>query len=85
MPKFTKLNPNDVAIGRGRAALEARPPYIEALKVGDAGKIELQRGDKPATVKRLLQEASKHTGIKIRSSWADNSQKILLWKRTGGR
>ena len=37
MPKFTKLDPNDVQIGRGRIAYEARDPYREALKKGDAG------------------------------------------------
>ena len=41
MPKFTKLDPNDVQIGRGRIAYEARDPYREALKKGDAGRIEL--------------------------------------------
>ena len=83
MPKFAKLDPKDVAVGRGRGAAEARKPYIDALKAGQAGKIELDRGEKPAIVKRRLQEASRETGISVRSSWEDPSQRALLWKRTG--
>ncbi len=83
MAKFTKLNPKDVALGRGRATAEARKPYIEAVRSGQAGKIELTRGEKSATVKWLLQEASREAGIKVRSSWEDTSQRVLLWKRTG--
>ena len=66
MPKFVKLDPKDVAIGRGRAAAEARQPYIDALSASQAGKIELERGEKAAIVKRRLQEASRETGIKVR-------------------
>ena len=51
MPTFTKVNPDDVAVGRGRAGAERRKPYIEALNAGDAGSVELERGEKPATVK----------------------------------
>lgn len=83
MPKFTRLDPSQVAVGRGRAALEARKPYIEALQAGDAGSIELQRGEKPAAVKRLLSEAAKGAGIRIRSSWTDTAQRELVWKKTG--
>ncbi len=83
MAKFTKLDRNDVVLGRGRAALVARKPYVEAIKAGQAGKIEIDRGERPATVKRLLQEASKETGVRVRSSWEDSSQRVLLWKRTG--
>ena len=81
MPKFAKLEAKDVHVGRGRAAAEARAPYIEALKAGSAGHIELSRGEKSAVVKRRLQEASRETGIKIRSSW--ESSTALVWKRTG--
>ncbi len=83
MPKFTKMSPRDVLIGRGRLAAERRVPFIEALRAGDAGKIELERGDRPQVVKRVLAEAAKETGIKVRSSWDDKSQRALLWKRTG--
>ena len=41
--------------------------------------------EKAAIVKRRLQEASRETGIKIRSSWGDKSQRALLWKRTAKR
>ena len=84
MPKFTKMSAKDVLIGRGRAAAEARLPFIEALKAGDAGRIDLSTGDKPARVKRLLAEASKEVGVKVRSSWEDAKKpRVLLWKRTG--
>jgi hypothetical protein len=85
MAKFTKLNPGDVVVGRGRAALEARRPFIEALSAADAGKIELDRGEKPATVKRLLQDAAKESGMRIRSSWGDTRQQVLFWKKVGSR
>ena len=81
MPKFSKLDPKDVAVGRGRAAAEARKPYIAALKAGQAGRIELDRSEKSAVVKRRLQEASRESGIKIRSSWENPT--ALVWKRAG--
>ncbi|MCY4639662.1 MAG: hypothetical protein OXC94_04910 [Chloroflexi bacterium] len=80
MPRFEKMDPKDVAVGRGRAAMAERAPYIAALRAGDAGRIELQRGEKQAVVKRRLQEASREIGIKIRSSW--ESPRTLVWKRT---
>ena len=80
MPKFEKVDPKDVAVGRGRAAMAERAPYIEALKAGAAGRIELQRGERQAIVKRRLQEASRECGIKIRSSW--ENPRMLVWKRT---
>jgi hypothetical protein len=83
VPKFTKLTPDDVVVGRGRASAELRLPFIAALKGSQAGRIELERGDKPGTVKRLLQEASKESGIRIRSTWETKDQKSLVWKRVG--
>ncbi len=83
MPKFTRMNPKEVQIGRGRIAAERRVPFIEALRAGDAGKIELERDDRPQVVKRVLAEAAKETGIKVRSSWEDKNERTLLWKRTG--
>ena len=80
-PKFAKLKAKDVHVGRGRAAAEARAPYIAALKAGSAGRVELERGEKAAVVKRRLQEASRQEGIKIRSSC--ESPRSLVWKRTG--
>jgi hypothetical protein len=84
MPKFTKLNPAEVHVGRGRAAFEARKNFVDAVKGGDAGRIDLDGGDKPATVKRLLQEAAKEAGVKVRSTWVDQSQQTLVWKTTRG-
>ena len=83
MPKFTKMSPKDVLIGRGRIAAERRVPFIAALRAGDAGKIELEAADRSQVVKRVLAEASRETGIKVRSSWEDNGQRVLLWRRTG--
>jgi hypothetical protein len=60
-----------------------RLPYVAALKEGDAGRIELERGVKPNTLKRLVQEAAKQSGIRIRSSWETKDQKALVWKKTG--
>ena len=85
MPKFTKLNPNDVVVGRGRIAQEARRPYVDALKAADAGMLELQRGEKPASVKRVLQSAAREAGFHIRSSWADKTQQVLYWKKVARR
>lgn len=83
MPKFQALNPNDVVLGRGRANALAVRPYVDAILAGDAGRIELDDGDDGAAVKRLLRKASKQAGIKVRSSWEDNSKRVLLWKRVG--
>ncbi len=85
MPTLTKMDPRDVAVGRGRAAAEMRKPYIAALQAGDAGSVALERGEKPATVKRLLQEAARQSNIRIRSSWADSQQRVLLWKKVRTR
>lgn len=57
-------------------------PYVRALKSWDAGKIELERGEDPTTVKRLLRQASRETGIRVRSSWEDSRQRALFWKKT---
>ena len=83
MARFTKLDPKNVAVGRGRIAAAERAEYEAALKAGDAGKIELERGEKPSTVKNRLRAASQSTGIRVRSSWEDSRQRVLLWKRTG--
>lgn len=83
MPTFQKLDPKDVLIGKGRLAAGQRLLFIEALRAGNAGKIELERGDGSQIVKRRLTEASRETGIRVRASWDDKSQRVLLWKRVG--
>ena len=83
MPKFTAMRPSDVLIGRARAAAEERKGYVEALKGSDAGKVELARGENAGRVKRLLSDAAKESGTRIRSSWEDKSQRVLLWKKVG--
>ena len=83
MPTFQKLDPKDVLIGRGGVAAEQRQPFIEALRAGNAGKIELERGERAQIVKRRLTEAARETGIRVRSSWDDESERVLLWKRIG--
>ena len=80
MPKFERLAPKDVAVGRSRAAATERELYVQALKAGAAGRIELERGETQTVVKRRLQEAARASGIKIRSSW--ESPRSLVWKRT---
>ncbi len=83
MPKFTAMKPSEVLVGRARLAAEERKSYVDALRSAEAGKVELARAEKSARVKRLLSEASKESGIRIRSSWEDKSQRVLLWKKVG--
>ena len=83
LPKFTAMKSSEVLVGRARAAAEERKSYVEALRSGEAGKLELARAENPARVKRILSEASKESGIRIRSSWEDKSQRVLLWKKVG--
>lgn len=83
MPNFTAMQASDVLIGRARAAAEERVAYVEAIRGSDAGKIELGRGENASRVKRLLAEAAKEADTKVRSSWEDKSQRVLLWKRAG--
>lgn len=82
MPTFEKLKPEQVVLGRGRSALIAREPYLRALREADAGRIMLDEGDSPDAVKRLLRRAAQDLGIKIRSSWEDDSRRSLVWRRT---
>lgn len=81
MAKFTQMDPRDVMIGRERSALEARQPYVQALQASDAGQIELGRGEVPSTVKRRLADAAKDLGVRVRSSWTDPKQRVLIWKK----
>jgi hypothetical protein len=83
MPKFEAMKPDEVMVGRGRATQEARRQFREAIEQSQAGRITLDRSDRPSTVKRLLAEASKEAKIKVRSSWEDKRQMVLYWKRTG--
>ena len=83
MPKFTVMEPAEVLIGRARATAEERVEYVEAVRASDAGKIELSRSENPARVKRLLSEAAKEAGTKVRSSWEDKTRHVLLWKKVG--
>jgi hypothetical protein len=83
LPKFTAMKASDVLIGRARSAAEERLPYVDALQGSDAGRIELGRGENPTRVKRLLAEAAKEAGTKVRSSWDDKTKRVLLWKKVG--
>ena len=85
MPKFSELSPDDVVIGRGRATAQTRRQFVEALRASDAGMIELERDDKPATVKRWLQEAAREVNVRVRSSWTDDRQRVLVWKKASTR
>lgn len=83
MPKFEKMKPEDVSLGRGRGAAEDRKPYIEAIQASDAGRITLERTDRPSIVKSRLGQASRESRIRVRSSWEDKRQRVLYWKRVG--
>lgn len=82
MPTFTKRDPSTILIGRARMRAERQAPYVEALRAGEAGRIELDTGDKANQIKRDLSDAAAEVGVKIRSSWEDKSQQALLWKRS---
>lgn len=81
MPRFRKLDPSEVVVGRGPAKI-SREPYLKAIQSTDAGAIELDEQDRPGTVKRLLREAARDLGVKVRSSWADETQRVLVWKKS---
>lgn len=83
MPKFETVASDEIAIGRGRFAAEQRKLFVAAIEDGDAGRITLDRDERSSTTKRLLSEASKQCGIRVRSSWLDSKQRVLLWKRVG--
>ena len=78
MPTFQKLEPGAVVLGRGRAAVTRRQPYREALRAGKAGRIELDTGDSPTHVKRDLRDAAREEGVRVRSSWEDATQRVLI-------
>lgn len=84
MPRFKKLDPSEVVVGRGPAKI-SREPYVKAIQSAEAGSIELDAEDRPGTVKRLLREAARDLGVKIRSSWADDTQRVLVWKKSPDR
>lgn len=81
MPQFKKLDPAQVTVGRGPARI-SREPYLKAIQAGEAGAIELDDSDRPGTVKRLLREAARELGVRVRSSWADETQRVLVWKKS---
>lgn len=81
MPRFKKLDPSEVVVGRGPAKI-SREPYLLAIREAEAGAIELDDMDRPGTVKRLLREAARDLGVKVRSSWSDEGQRTLVWKKS---
>jgi len=83
MPRFQKLDPGQVVLGRGRSNALRRRPFVDAIKAAQAGRIELDKDDDAVATKRLLRQASKELGIKVRSSWEDDTHSALLWKRVG--
>ena len=83
MPTFTAMSPDEVLIGRARSAAVERAEYVEAIRASDAGKIDLARSENPTRVKRLLSEAAKEAGTKVRSSWEDKAKRALVWKKVG--
>ena len=83
MAIFTPKEASEVLIGREAASAQERQLYVDALQSSDAGAIELASGEKASRIKRLLAEASKETGVRVRSAWKDKTERVLLWKRVG--
>ncbi len=72
MPRVRKLAPEEIQRLRSRGTRVDLTPYEESLrdlKVGDWGMIELEPGDKVATIKRRYTMAAK------------NQRKQLVYKR----
>lgn len=78
------MRPDEVMVGRTRHAWVARAPYREALQESEAGRIDLERGERPEMVKRYLSEAAREVGVRVRSS-TTNDQRSIFWKRVGKR
>lgn len=85
MATFTKMRPDEVTLGRGRIAAQRQQPFIDHIKEAQAGSIALSSIDTATGVKNDLRRASKRCGIRVRSSWEDHTQKVLLWRRVGAR
>ena len=51
MPRFRKLDPAQVHVGKGKDAAAERKQFVEAIRDADAGRIDLESQDKPGTVK----------------------------------
>ena len=83
MPKFRMMNPSQVHFGRARKTVDERQQYVDAIMKSDAGRISLEEGETPSRVKRLLTEAAKSQGVKVRSRFTDESQRVLIWKKAG--
>ncbi len=85
MPRFRKMAADRVHVGKGRASAAEREfqMYVSALMGSEAGKITLQEGDVPSRVKRMLADAARSEGVKIRSRWEDDTESVLLWKKVG--
>mgnify|MGYP000846275486 CR=1 FL=1 len=80
--KFTALDPASVVVGRGRLAMTARQPYRAAILDGQAGRIDLDRGESITTCHALLGAAARELGIPIRSSKVE-AERVIYWKRVG--
>lgn len=84
MASFSPMDPREVVIGRGRANAIARAPYVDAIGAWDAGRIVIEPGEDPAHVKRLLRQASRQVGIRVRSSWGGRHQDRASVEADGG-
>jgi hypothetical protein len=78
MPRFTPLPADQVHVGRDRLHVLALAPFIEALKEMEAGRIDLEAGEKPMTVKRLLGAAAHAHGLTTRSSVIDHGKALVF-------
>lgn len=84
MPIFTALAPDDVKVGRGRGHALALEQYSTAIVLADAGKVELDKDEKAPASKRLLHQAAKELGMRVRSRY-EASEHALYWKRVANR
>lgn len=84
MPKFAKLAKEDVESLRGRRGefraidLSAYFSFLDSLKAGEWGAIELEQGESSRAIKRRLTIAAKQKQRKIKYRRAPEPGKIVI-------
>ncbi len=58
----------------------AEAHFAQALRTAEAGRIALDASDEPVAIRQTLHRAARRLGIRVRSSWTDESQSVLEWK-----
>lgn len=66
-------------------AAEQRAQFVDALRSESSGRIDLAKGDDPATVQRRLREAAFELGYRVESEWLSDARRVLRWKRVAAR